>query len=123
MFHPRRQWRFDFAFEDVFLAIEIQGYGRGHASYVGMKSDYEKHNAAIELGWSLLYLMKHDLVKTEVNKTIKFITSIYESHKSNNHLLVAKQQLNSITKRTISHTPSKQHDQFQEWIRRQREGK
>jgi very-short-patch-repair endonuclease len=60
-FHPQRQWRLDFAWPSSKLAVEIQGYGPGHNSYVGMSNDYEKHNEAILLGWRFLYFMAHDL--------------------------------------------------------------
>lgn len=43
------------------LAVEIQGFGPGHNSYDGMKSDYEKHNEAILMGWKMLYFMGVDL--------------------------------------------------------------
>lgn len=60
-FHPTRQWRFDFCWPDLKVAVEIQGFGAGHNSYKGMSSDYEKHNAACALGWKIFYLMSHDL--------------------------------------------------------------
>jgi very-short-patch-repair endonuclease len=56
-FHPIRRWRFDFAFEDVKLAIEINGgvftFGR-HTRGAGFSKDMEKLNAAQELGWVVL---------------------------------------------------------------------
>lgn len=76
-FHSTRRWRFDFAFPEVFLAIELNGAifteakaefaeqggklvavptlkaGR-HSRGAGQLNDMEKLNAAIELGWSVL---------------------------------------------------------------------
>ena len=55
-FHPGRKWRFDFAWVDKKLAVEINGGGgRGrHNSVIGATKDAEKMNAAIVLGWRVL---------------------------------------------------------------------
>lgn len=63
-FHPTRRWRFDFAFPDVRLAVELNGSifnaengadaGR-HSRGVGQMNDYEKGNAAAEIGWTVLW--------------------------------------------------------------------
>jgi len=52
-----RKWELDFAFPAQKIAIELQGYGQGHISYLGMKRDYEKHNDLILDGWYLVYFM------------------------------------------------------------------
>lgn len=62
-FHPERRWRFDFAFPDVMVAVELDGgifaaenateAGR-HARGAGRCADMEKRNAAAELGWIVL---------------------------------------------------------------------
>ncbi|MEZ5691169.1 MAG: hypothetical protein R3D71_05855 [Rickettsiales bacterium] len=56
-FHPGRRWRFDFAFPDRKLAVEVEGgihgYGR-HNRPQGYINDMEKYNAATSLGWKLL---------------------------------------------------------------------
>jgi len=72
-FHHTREWRFDFAFPQVLLAVEIQGFGSGHTSYTGMHKDYEKHNAAIDMGWDIYYLMSVDLTAVTIRKTCKRI--------------------------------------------------
>lgn len=59
-FHDTRKWRFDFAWPDVKLAVEIQGGiwlgGRGgHTSARGIERDNEKLLEAIMLGWRVLY--------------------------------------------------------------------
>lgn len=67
-----RQWRFDFAFRECMVAVEIQGVvvrrigGKiytmgGHADVKGMRNDHRKHNAAILLGWSVLQFMQDDI--------------------------------------------------------------
>jgi len=64
-----RMWRFDFAFRDYWLAVEIEGLAvqrmhdksgpvlvvRGrHASIVGIREDMLKYNTAALLGWTVL---------------------------------------------------------------------
>ena len=61
---PKRRFRFDFAWPDRRLAVEVQGgiwmrtgSGRsaGHANPQRMRRDYEKHNLATLHGWRVLY--------------------------------------------------------------------
>ena len=52
-FHPSRKWRFDLAFPDYLLAVEIEGRGR-HQSFGGFEADCEKYNAAAKLHWRVL---------------------------------------------------------------------
>lgn len=65
-FHPVRRWRFDFAWPDQRVAVEIQGgtFSRGksgHTSGVGVQRDCEKRNAATLLGWRVLFYTTKDL--------------------------------------------------------------
>jgi len=56
-FHPVRKWRFDFAFPDQRLAIEIDGggwVGGRHSRGYGIESDCDKYNSAVLLGWRIL---------------------------------------------------------------------
>lgn len=57
MFHPARKWRFDFAFQEAKLGIEIEGgtwtAGR-HNRGTGYEKDCRKYNAAVLLGWRVL---------------------------------------------------------------------
>ena len=53
-FHDTRKWRFDFAYPDKQIAIEVEGgvYKNGrHTRGTGFTNDCEKYNAATELGW------------------------------------------------------------------------
>lgn len=56
-FHPVRRWRFDFAWPELRLAVEVEGgvYSRGrHNRPQGFIGDTEKYNAAAEAGWTVL---------------------------------------------------------------------
>ena len=56
-FHPDRKWRFDFAFPDEKLAVEIEGglfVGGGHSRGKGYESNLEKYNQAVLMGWRVL---------------------------------------------------------------------
>ena len=72
-FHPVRNWRFDFSWPDKRLAIEVQGFGPGHNSLQGMQSDYEKHNAALVLGWRIIYFMAKDIDPYRQDDTIGLV--------------------------------------------------
>ena len=56
-FHPTRKWRFDFAFPEQKVAIELHGatYSNGrHNRGAGMRNDADKVNAAQLMGWLTL---------------------------------------------------------------------
>lgn len=90
----KRLWRFDFAFLDAKLAIEIEGgaflcsdyfdkrtgkivrrSGGRHNTATGALNDMIKYNAAIELGWAVLRYPPQNLNTTQ---TIDQIKRIYE---------------------------------------------
>lgn len=54
-FHKTRKWRFDFAYPERKIAIEVEGgtYSRKsrHTSPLGYRKDCEKYNTANALGW------------------------------------------------------------------------
>jgi len=56
-FHPQRRWRFDYAWPEHRIAIEVEGgawtYGR-HNRSKGFVNDMEKYNEAVLLGWRVL---------------------------------------------------------------------
>ena len=76
-FHPTRQYRFDFAFPEIKLAIEMQGYGPGHAAFKEMYSDYVRHNEAVKLGWHILYFMQPHIKDENLEKTLELVKEIY----------------------------------------------
>lgn len=56
-FHPVRKWRFDFAWPEQRLAVEVEGgvwiSGR-HTRGSGFTKDCEKYNTAALDGWTVL---------------------------------------------------------------------
>jgi hypothetical protein len=77
-FHPEIHWRFDFAWKDKMLAVEIQGYGRGHTSYLSMLKDYRKHNYAVSQGWTMLYFMSEHLKPSLLHHTINLLRKMLD---------------------------------------------
>lgn len=56
-FHPKRKWRFDLAWPDHKVAVEIDGgswVGGRHTSGSGFEADCEKLSEAAALGWRVL---------------------------------------------------------------------
>jgi len=56
-FHQSRKWRFDFAWPDRLLAVEVEGgsFIHGHHSYgAGFEADCIKYSEAAILGWRIL---------------------------------------------------------------------
>lgn len=69
--YPRgRMWRFDFAFLALKIAVEVDGgtaVGGRHTTVKGFRSDCQKMNAAVGLGWKVLrgdstMVKSHELV-------------------------------------------------------------
>jgi len=56
-FHPLRRWRFDWAWPEQKIALEVEGgiwiQGR-HSRGAGMVKDMDKYNTAATLGWRVL---------------------------------------------------------------------
>ena len=81
-FHHERKWRFDFAWIDLKIAIEIDGgewvQGR-HGRGIGMANDNEKLNNAVLLGWKV-YKFTGSQVKN--NTAIEFMKKVLLSQSS-----------------------------------------
>lgn len=57
--HPTRNWRLDWAYINLKLAVEIdgvsyKGQGLGHQTGKAFEANCEKLNALTELGWTIL---------------------------------------------------------------------
>lgn len=69
-----RRWRFDFAYPEQMVGIEVQGgiWSRGaHARGTGLERDYEKLNAAQILGWNVYQFSRKVIDNGEAIKTIE----------------------------------------------------
>jgi very-short-patch-repair endonuclease len=56
-FHVERKWRFDFAWPDLKVAVEVEGgiwTGGRHTRGAGFLKDMEKYNHAAAAGWCIL---------------------------------------------------------------------
>lgn len=63
-FAPPRRWRFDMAWPEEKVAVELEGgiwTGGRHSRGKGMQEDMEKYNAATSLGWKVLRYSTNDL--------------------------------------------------------------
>src|SRR5688572_10984501 len=64
-FSPPRKWRFDFAWPDHRVALEVEGgaFTRGrHTRGAGFVKDMEKYNTATLAGWRVLRVTPSDLL-------------------------------------------------------------
>lgn len=65
-FHPVRKWRFDYAWPQYKIALEIEGavWSRGrHTRGSGFVKDIEKYDEAVLLGWRLVRITRGDFDK------------------------------------------------------------
>lgn len=73
-FHPTRKWRFDYAWPDAGVAVEVQGgiwtQGR-HTRGAALKKEWEKLNTAAARGWRILYCEPKELMTLAFAKTLK----------------------------------------------------
>lgn len=65
-FHPRRRWRFDWAWVPQQLALEIHGgaflrTGGRHTRGAGFRADAEKFSEAAILHWKILHVLPEDV--------------------------------------------------------------
>ena len=63
-FHPVRRWRFDYAWPEQMVALEVDGgvwTGGRHTRGAGFLSDMEKLNAATVAGWRVVRVVPSKL--------------------------------------------------------------
>lgn len=73
-FHPSRKWRFDYAFAEQKVAVEVDGgvwIGGRHNRPKGYIRDMEKFNAAAAMGWVVLKFTPDELYKSVTLDLIK----------------------------------------------------
>ena len=73
-FHPKRRWRFDFAWPLYRVAAEVDGgiYCRGrHVRGKGFERDAEKRNAAVLAGWRVLHFTPKHIKSGMAVRTIE----------------------------------------------------
>jgi hypothetical protein len=84
--HLGRKWRFDCAFPDYKIAVEVNGVavrrlagqlvvmGR-HASITGIRNDNEKLNCAALLGWHVLRFLQTDIKPQHALRMTQYVLS------------------------------------------------
>lgn len=80
-FCPGRKWRFDHAWPEIKVAVELQGgiLGNklgGHSSTNGVLRDIEKSNCAQLLGWRVIPLSRHNLRGEEIEQTKRLLVGV-----------------------------------------------
>lgn len=81
VFHPIRRWRFDVAWPDLKLAVELHGavFASGrHTRGIGMINDCEKNNSAQLLGWNILVYTGQDL-KTKPEQVVSEVEAFLQT--------------------------------------------
>ena len=81
-FHKVRRWRFDYAFPDYKVAVEVDGgvwIGGRHNHSSGYVDDLEKLNTAAAMGWLVLRILPEQRFRTT---TLEFIKEAMKSSKS-----------------------------------------
>lgn len=77
-FDEARKWRFDFAFPDKRVALEVQGglfTGGRHSRGPALLKEHEKLNAAACAGWRILYTIPQNLCMIETVEMIREATA------------------------------------------------
>lgn len=77
-FHPSRRWRYDFAWPDSKVAVEIEGgvYISGrHNQGAGYESDIEKYNESVILGWKVIRFTPGQL-RADPDRCIEYIRKL-----------------------------------------------
>jgi hypothetical protein len=86
-FHSTRRWRFDYAWPQYRVALEIEGgvfTGGRHTSGAGFVKDAEKYNYAACMGWAIIRCMPRTLCTGDTMAFIKQAIQVQIPKVSNN---------------------------------------
>ncbi|HEX2905889.1 MAG TPA: hypothetical protein VHO69_03465 [Phototrophicaceae bacterium] len=88
--HPRK-WKFDFAWPESRIAVEIDGgtwiHG-GHSRGAGQSKDAEKRNTAALLGWTV-FSFTTDMLRLHMEDCIGLVTTTLDARHKTSRLLRA----------------------------------
>lgn len=73
-FHVTRRWRFDYAWPEHQLALEVEGgvwVGGRHTSGAGFVKDMEKYNEAACMGWRIIRCQPRQLCTMHTVETLR----------------------------------------------------
>lgn len=73
-FEPERRWRFDYAWPEAKIALEVEGgiyTGGRHTSSAGFVKDMAKYNRAAVLGWRVLRIEPKHLLTLATAQMVK----------------------------------------------------
>ncbi len=74
MFHATRKWRFDYAWPQYLIALEVDGgiwVNGGHNRGAQMLKTWEKENEAVCMGWRILRCQPKDLTAAATINSLK----------------------------------------------------
>lgn len=77
-FHPIRKWRFDYAWVDKKVALEVEGgafSGGRHTTGAGFRADIDKYNSATVLGWTVVRCLPEHLYAKQTTDMIATLTA------------------------------------------------
>ena len=78
-FHPVRKWRFDFAWPESFIALEVEGgtFVKGaHVRGRRYSMDCVKYNTAASIGWSV-FRVTRDLLDEQPEHMIDVLSTLF----------------------------------------------
>jgi very-short-patch-repair endonuclease len=73
-FHPKREWRFDHAWPEKKVALEVEGgirTGGRHIQPEGFHKDMDKYNQAAVHGWRILRVTPKGLISLTTAQLVK----------------------------------------------------
>lgn len=82
-FHPERRWRFDFAWPEAMVALEVEGgtWVRGrHARPKGFAEDCEKYAEAALAGWTVLRVTGEHITSGQAVEWLRRALSAFYDH-------------------------------------------